>query len=147
MMLFPLIPRNVSASEICSLARTVWENAYTLATFYEDGKTNKTFFSFPKVIWDGTQWVEYVFHESNMSGGIGSVYIQVLPESTVIYDPERAKKRVGNEFWVAEYYDESAHKWKVDNFIHNEVNYLVNSSGVYFRRKSTLHSNSILETS
>lgn len=146
-ILFPLIPRSVYASEArVSLARTVWENAYTLTTFHEDGKINKTIFSFPKVIWDGSQWVDYILNASDMSGGIGSIYIKVLPSSTVIYDPERTEERVRDELWVAEYYDASTHEWKIDNPIDNEVIYSVNSSGLYFTRKSTLHSNSILET-
>jgi len=97
------------------------------------------------VIWNGSQWVDYIFNSSDMSGGIGSVYIKVLPTHTVIYDPERKEKRVSAESWIAEYYDEFTHKWKVDNSINNKVSYLVNSSGVYFKRKSTLYSNSILE--
>ncbi|MEM0007909.1 MAG: hypothetical protein QXK47_04720 [Candidatus Bathyarchaeia archaeon] len=59
-----------------------------------------------------------------MSGGVGSIYIKVLPASTVIYNPERTEKRIREELWVAKYYDASAHEWKVDNLSRNEYAYL-----------------------
>jgi len=125
----PLFLNLASASEVQAsefeipAVRTVWENAWTLTSFHQDGKVNSTFFSFPKVIWNGSQWVDYIFNPSNMSGGIGSIYIKIHPTHTIIYDPDRTEERIKDERWVVEWYDESAHVWRLDQTIENEIGY------------------------
>jgi hypothetical protein len=72
--------------------RTVWENPYTLTTYHPSDEVNSTFYTFPKVIWNGSQYVDCVFNSSDMSAGIGSVYIKVLADHAVFYDPIRRRK-------------------------------------------------------
>jgi hypothetical protein len=67
--------------------RTVWENPYTSTTYHSNDEVNSTFYTFPEVIWDGSQYVDYILNSSDMSAGIGSVYIKVCPDHTVFYDP------------------------------------------------------------
>ena len=142
---FPLIPRLASAAEPeASTTRTVWENPYTLTTFGEGGRVNSTFFTFPKVIWNGSQYVDYVLNTSDMSAGIGSVYIKVCPDHTVFYDPDQKEERIANENWAVEYYNASNPAWQSDSAVDNKVCSAVNSSGIYFDRKSTLQSGAVL---
>ncbi len=145
---FPLIPRLAcvasAAEPESSTTRTVWENPWTLTTFGEGNRVNSTFFTFPKVIWNGSQYVDYVFNSSDMSAGIGSVYIKVCPDHTVFYDPDLKEERIANENWAVEYYNVSNPTWQSDSAVDNEVCYVVNSSGIYFNRKSTLESGAVL---
>jgi len=119
----PLFLSLVSASEVqasaseVSAARTVWENAWTLTSFHQDGKINSTFFSCPKVIWNGSHWVDYIFNSSDMSGGIGSVCVKFRPTYATIYDPKRTEVRIQDERWMAEWYDESIKVWKRDRVL------------------------------
>lgn len=140
---FPLEPR-IQEPE-ASAARTVWENPWTLTTFHEDGRVNSTFFSFPKVIWNGSQYVDYIFNSSDMSAGIGSIYIKVSPDHTVFYDPYRREERIRDESWIVEYYNPSDFKWESDYPDDSQVYSLVNSSGIYFNRRTTLQSGSLLD--
>ena len=75
-----------SASQTAQL-RTVWENPFTLTTYHPDDEVNSTFYTVPQVIWDGSQYVDYILNSSDMSAGIGSVYIKVCSDHTVFYDP------------------------------------------------------------
>lgn len=146
MILLPLLPNLIFTSEAhVSSVRTVWENAWTLTTFHDDGRVNSTFFTFPKVIWNGSQWVDYIFNSSDMSGGVGSVYVKFRPTYATIYDPNRTEIRIQNERWVAEWYDESAKGWRSDESYCDEISYMTNSSGICFIRKSSLYSGSILK--
>jgi hypothetical protein len=87
-LVVPLIPVfSPVARAQTPLSRTVWENPYTLTTHNLDNRVNSTFYTFPKVIWNGSQYVDYILNLSDMSAGIGSVYIKVYPEHTVFYDP------------------------------------------------------------
>ena len=127
------------------VTRSVWEDPWTLTTFQGDGSANSSFYTFPKVIWNGSQFVDYVFNSSEMSAGIGSVYIKVFSDHTVFYDPYRTQQRIGSESWSVEQYDVSSSAWEVDCPLDNNVHSLVNSSGVYFDRTSTLHSGGQLD--
>jgi hypothetical protein len=148
MILLPLLPNFIFTSEAhVSSVRTVWENAWTLTTFHENGKVNSTFFPFPQVIWNGSEWVDYIFNSSDISGGIGSVYVKFRPTYATIYDPNRTEVRIQNERWVAEWYDESTNLWRYDESYYDEISCATNSSGICFIRKSRLHSNSILKVS
>lgn len=148
MILLPLLPNFIFTSEAhVSSVRTVWENAWTLTTFHEDGKVNSTFFTVPKVIWNGSQWVDYVFNSSDISGGIGSVYVKFRPTYATIYDPNRTEVRIQDERWVVEWYDESTNGWRSDESYYDEISYTANSSGICFIRKSRLYSGSILKVS
>jgi len=122
--------------------RTVWEDPRTLTSYHPGGKVNSTFYTFPKVIWDGSKYVDYIFDSSDMSGGVGSVYIKVNPDDTIFYDPNRQEQRIGSESWIVEYYNALNFRWDIDYPKYNRVNSLVNSSGVYFSRTATLNSGS-----
>ncbi|MDH5770341.1 MAG: hypothetical protein OEZ25_03530 [Candidatus Bathyarchaeota archaeon] len=148
MILLPLLPNFIFTSEAhVSSVRTVWENAWTLTTFHENGKVNSTFFTVPKVIWNGSQWVGYIFNSSDMSGGIGSVYVKFRPTYATIYDPNRTEVRIQDERWVVEWYDEPTNGWRSDESYYDEISYTTNSSGICFIRKSSLYSGSILKVS
>lgn len=149
LVLIPLSPNLAFASEEpqVSTVRTVWEDACTLTSFHEDGKVNSTFFSFPKVIWNGSQWVDYIFASSDMSGGIGSVYVKFRPTHATIYDPNRTEVRIQDERWIAEWYDESVHRWRPDESSYDEISYTTNSFSICFIRTSTLRSGSVLKVS
>jgi hypothetical protein len=130
-----------------SAVKTVWENPWTLTTSYGDGKFNSTFFSFPKVVWNGSQWVDYIFNSSDISGGIGSVYVKFLPTYATIYDPNRTEVRVQEERWAIEWYNESVNRWTPDDSSCDIIKCITNSSGIFFIRTSMLQSGSVLEVS
>ena len=125
--------------------RTVWENPYTLTTYHSNGEVNSTFYTFPKVIWDGSQYVDYILNLSDMSAGIGSVYIKVFPDGTVFYDPYQREERIENETWQVEYFNESSFAWQTDGAQDEHVTSLVNSSGIYFDRTTILCSGATLD--
>jgi hypothetical protein len=101
MILLPLLPNFIFTSEAhVSSVRTVWENAWTLTTFHENGKVNSTFFPFPQVIWNGSEWVDYIFNSSDISGGIGSVYVKFRPTYATIYEELRYEFRM-NVGWLS----------------------------------------------
>ena len=125
--------------------RTVWENPYTLTTYHTDNEVNSTFYTFPKVIWNGSQYVDYLFNSSEMSAGIGSVYIKVWPDHTVFYDPYQTEERIKAEAWMVEHYNASNSIWETEKPIDESVHSLVNSSGIYFDRTTTLDSGGSLD--
>jgi hypothetical protein len=125
--------------------RTVWENPYTLTTYHPDDEVNSTFYTFPQVIWNGSQYVDYVLNSSDMSAGTGSVYIKVCPDHTVFYDPYQEEESIGSECWNVECYNASSLEWETDYPACNSVCYLVNSSGIYFERTTTLSSGATLD--
>jgi hypothetical protein len=135
----------ITRSETTSV-RTGWQNAWTLTSIYPNGKRISTIFPFPKVIWNGSKWTDHVFNSSDMSGGIGSVYVKFLKTHAILYDPDQREIRVEDERWMVEWYNESANEWKADTSIYNEISYQVNSSGICFIRDSILESGSILRT-
>ncbi len=55
----------VAKTQISPL-RTVWENPYTLTTYHPGSEVNSTFYTFPKVIWNGSQYADYIFNSSDM---------------------------------------------------------------------------------
>ena len=123
-----------------------WDNAWTETIFGNGTPPFKTIvYSTPQVIRNGSQWIDYIFDASDMSGGIGSVYVKFGPSYATIYDPDRTEVRIKDERWIAEWYDESVNEWRHDSSSYNEINYVTNSSGIYFWRSSTLESNSTLE--
>ena len=125
--------------------RTVWENPYTLTTYHPDNEVNSTFYTFPQVIWNGSQYVNYILNSSDMSAGIGSVYIKVCPDHTVFYDPHQKEEEIESESWNVECYNTSSLEWETDCPISNSVCYLVNSSGIYFDRTTILRSGATLD--
>jgi hypothetical protein len=125
--------------------RTVWENPFTLTTYHPDNEVNSTFYTFPQVIWNGSQYVDYVLNSSDMSAGIGSVYLKVCPDHTVFYDPYQTQERIQSESWNVESYNTSSLNWEIDSPTENNVCYLVNSSGIYFDRTTTLSSGATLD--
>jgi hypothetical protein len=146
LMLFSSCPRWLSASDgSSSNVKTVWDNPWTHTSYLANGRVNSTFYPFPKVVWNGSQWVDYILNSSDMSGGIGSTYIKVLPSYTIVYDPERTEERIRDECWMVERFNGSANRWVVDNPIANRVDYLVNSTGIFFNRKTTLQSGGSLQ--
>ncbi len=134
-------------AESDSEQNTFWENAFTQTSVLENGRYNSTIFSFPKALWNGTQWVDHIFNSSDNSGGIGSTYIKVLPTHTVIYDPTRSKELVKNENWRIERLEESTSNWVTDIAVKSNTESVTNSSGVYFIRKTLLQSGSTSEVS
>jgi hypothetical protein len=135
----------LAAQSQTSPPRTVWENPFTLTTYHQNNEVNSTFFTFPKVIWNGSQYVDYIFNSSDMSAGVGSVYLKVCPTHTVFYDPYRKEERIQSESWIAEYYNTSDLSWTTDLQVSCNVYSLVNSSGIYFDRKTTLVSGATLD--
>ena len=125
-----------------STDRTTWENPWTLTTFRETGKANSTFFSFPKVIWNGSDWVDYIFNSADFSGGIGSVYLKICPSYTVFFDPYRNNESISRESWSIDYLDKASGEWKTDDPVKNEISCTLNSSGIYFSRKTVFESGS-----
>lgn len=102
------------------------------------------------MIWNGSQWVDYVLNSSEMSGGIGSVYVKCGPTYATIYCPNGTSQRevaIERESWMAEWYDEYSNEWICDEVSHGEVSYSVNSSGICFIRKSILKSGATLKVS
>lgn len=125
--------------------RTVWENPYTLTTYHPGNEVNSTFYTFPKVIWNGSQYVDCLFNSSDMSAGIGSVYIKVWPDHTVFYDPYQTEERIKAEAWIAEHYNASNSTWETEKPVGESVHSLVNSSGIYFDRTTTFGSGTTLD--
>lgn len=135
----------LAAQSQTSPLRTVWENPFTLTTYHQDNQINSTFYTFPKVIWNGSQYVDYIFNSSDMSAGVGSVYLKVCPTRTVFYDPYREEERIQSESWIAEYYNMSDLSWSTDVQTGCNIYSIVNSSGIYFDRKTTLVSGASLD--
>ena len=127
--------------------RTVWENPCTLTTYQPNGEVNSTFYTFPKVIWNGSQYVNYILNTSDMSAGIGSVYLKVFPDHTIFYDPYQTEETIKNETWMVEHYDALSSTWETYNPVDESVHQLVNSSGIYFDRTTALHSGDTLDES
>lgn len=127
--------------------RTVWENPFTQTTYRSDNEINSTFYTFPKVIWDGSQYVDYIFNSSDMSAGIGSVYIKICSDHTVFYDPYRTEVMIGDENWNVESYNESTCSWDVDSHLEDTVLSSFNQSAINFERKTTLSSGATLDVS
>jgi len=125
--------------------RTVWENPYTLTTYHPDDEVNSTFYTFPKVIWNGSQYVDYILNSSDMSAGIGSVYIKVCPDHAIFYDPYRREERIKAEDWMVEHYNASSSMWETDTPLDYSVHSLINSSGIYFDRTTKLSSGATLD--
>ncbi len=121
-----------------------WENPWTYNTLQEDGRVNATFFSFPKVIWNGSAYVDYIYLPSDFSAGIGSVFLQTLPDYTVFFEPEQKNESIGKESWTVQRFDEASSAWKDDVPTANNIDTSMNSSGIYFSRKTTLKSRSSL---
>lgn len=128
-----------------SILRTIWENPYTLTSYRQNNEVNSTFFTFPKVIWNGSQYVDYVFNSSDISAGIGSVYLKVCPDYTVFYDPYKKEERIQKEAWTVEYYDVSSANWIIDSPTKYSIQSLINSSGIYFDRTTTLSSGGTID--
>jgi hypothetical protein len=126
-------------------SRTVWENPFTQTTFHQDNQVNSTLYTFPKVIWNGSQYVDYIFNSSDMSAGIGSVYIKVCSDHTIFYDPYREEEIIGDEHWTVECYNQSTCSWETDSQVENIVLSSVNSSGIDFERTTTLASGATLD--
>jgi hypothetical protein len=145
-IIISLIP-TLASSAAASISpwRTVWEDPYTLTTYGPDNVVNTTFYTFPKVIWDGSEYVDCILNSSDMSAGIGSVYLKVCSDHTVFYDPYRTEERIGNESWIVEKYNAVSALWETDSPVDNSVYSSVNSSGIYFDRASTLQSGSRLD--
>lgn len=135
----------LAAQSQTSPLRTVWENPFTLTTYHQDNQINSTFYTFPKVIWNGSQYVDYIFNSSDMSAGVGSVYLKVCPTHTVFYDPYRKEERIQNEAWTVEYYDASSANWIIDSPTKHSIQSLTNSSGIYFDRTTTLNSGGTID--
>jgi hypothetical protein len=125
--------------------RTVWENPCTLTTFHPDNQVNSTFYTFPKVIWNGTQYIDYIFNPSDMSAGVGSVFFRVYPDHTVFYDPYRKEEMIQGESWIVECLNASDSGWTTDSPVECNIHSLVNSSGIYFNRRATLGSGAALD--
>lgn len=134
-----------TAKAQASPLRTVWENPYTLTTFHPNNQVNSTFYTFPKVIWNGTQYVDYIFNPADASAGIGSVYLKVSRDSTVFYDPYQKEEMIQDESWIVECLDASHSGWAADFPVECNVYSLVNSSGIYFNRHATLVSGASLD--
>jgi len=145
--LMSLIPVFTFANEPKSALRTVWENPFTQTTFRSTNEVNSTFYTFPKMIWDGSQYVESIYNSSDMSAGIGSVYLKVFPDHTVFYDPYRTEERIERETWTVEYYNASSSVWLADSPVDEDFHSKVDSFGIYFDRKTTLNSGSTIEES
>jgi hypothetical protein len=113
-----------------------------MTTREEKGRVNSTFFSFPKVIWNGFAYVDYIYVPSDFCGGIGSVFIHVLPGYTVFLDPDQKNESIGRESWGLQKLDTATGEWKPDDAVSNQIGTLMNSSGIYFSRETTFKSGS-----
>jgi hypothetical protein len=121
-----------------------WENPWTFNTLQEDGRVNSTFFSFPKVIWNGSAYVDHVYLPSDFCAGIGSVFLQTLPTHTIFFEPEQKNESIGKESWTLQRFDKENGAWDDDVPVINNLDTFMNSSGIYFSRKTTLQSGSSL---
>jgi|GEM_PF-1543039 len=126
-------------------SRTVWESPFTLTTYGPENKVNSTFYTFPQVIWNGSDYIDYILNSSDMSAGIGSVYLKVCPDHTIFYDPYQTQETIQSESWNVEWLNSSTSDWEINSPTSNKVHYLVNSSGIYFDRTTTLSSGATLD--
>jgi hypothetical protein len=140
-----LIPIFIHTDATQMSLRTVWENPYTLTTYHPDNQINSTIYTFPKVIWNGSQYVDYLLNSSEMSAGIGSAYIKVCNDHTVFYDPYQTEERIEAETWAVESCHAPTFMWETEKPVEETVHSLVNSSGIYFERITALDSGSSLE--
>src|SRR4030042_4570871 len=133
-----------SSGQENSQVQKSWENPWTFNTLQEDGRVNSTFFSFPKVIWNGSAYVDYIYLPSDFHAGIGSVFLQTLPTHTIFFEPRQKNESIGKESWTLQRFDEVSSTWKEDLPITNKIDTFMNSSGIYFSRTTTLKSGSSL---
>lgn len=134
----------LSSGQENSQAQGKWENPWTFNTLQEDGRVISTFFAFPKMIWNGSAYVDYIYVPSDLSAGIGSVFLQTLPTHTIFFEPEQKNESIGKESWTVQWFDEASSTWTDDVPTTNDIDTFMNSSGVYFNRKTALKSGSSL---
>ncbi len=134
----------LSSGQTDSQIQGKWENPWTFSTLQEDGRVNSTFFSFPKVIWNGSAYVDYIYLPSDFRAGIGSVFLQTQPTHTIFFETEQKNESIGKESWTLQLFDQKCGAWEDDVLIMNNLDTFANSSGMYFSRMTTLKSGSSL---
>jgi hypothetical protein len=137
----PTTSQNVSETSATYISRQDWTNAWTLDKAYSNGTHVSTFYSAPQVLWNGSQWVNYIYQKCGDYYLLRNSFItaEVYNYYAKFYDANYTEVRLQDEQWEVQKLNATTQQWEDAN-VQSETptfSVIANDSGVWLTKSFT----------